>query len=72
MEMASFFPQEGNTRAKQNAAFLGIGVSTFWKYVKEQRIKKPIKFNDRISVWDAKYIRDLQQNGIPKASMQEQ
>jgi predicted DNA-binding transcriptional regulator AlpA len=64
-ELASTFPIDGNVRAKQSAAFLGIGLSTFNKYVAEGRIRKPIKFGHRVSVWDAKYIRELAKNGIP-------
>lgn len=34
------FPNVGNVRAKQAASYLGIGISTFWKYVAEGRVKK--------------------------------
>lgn len=61
------FPTTGKTRAVQNAALLEMGVSTFWKYVKEGRIKRPMRFGARISVWDAEYIRHLAENGIPEA-----
>lgn len=59
------FPLEGKTRAKQNAFFLGIGVSTFWLYVKQGRIEQPMRYGQRVSVWDAEYIRQLAKNGIP-------
>ena len=65
-KLADNFPLAGNSRAKENAAFLSIGVSTFWKYVSEGRIKKPIKHGQRVSVWCAEYIRELAKNGIPE------
>lgn len=60
------FPFEGKARVKQAAPFLGIGVSTFWLYVSQGRIKKPTRYGKRVSVWDAQYIRDLATNGIPE------
>jgi len=61
------FPSDGLVRAKQAAKYLGIGLSTFWKYTspKNKQIKKPKKIGARISVWDAEYIRELKENGIP-------
>ena len=38
-------------RAKEAAAFLGIGVSTFWKWVKEGRLPKGISLTPRCTVW---------------------
>jgi predicted DNA-binding transcriptional regulator AlpA len=60
------FPKDGKTRAKQNATFLGIGVSTFWLYVKQGRINQPMRYGQRVSVWDAEYIRQLAKEGIPE------
>lgn len=65
--IAESFPAVGNVRAHQCAAYLGIGLSTFWLYVAQQRIQKPLKYGERISVWDAKYIHELRTNGIPQA-----
>jgi len=59
------FPHEGKVRAKHAAPFLGIGLSTWWLYVKQGRIAKPMRYGARVSVWDASYIRELAQNGIP-------
>lgn len=58
------FPEVGKTRAKENANFLGIGESTFWKYVNQGKIKKPIKYGQRVSVWDAEYIRKISKEGF--------
>lgn len=66
MELAPF-PTEGKVRAKQAAPFLGIGISTFWLYVKQQRIVPPMRYGARVSVWDAQYVRELAENGIPEA-----
>ncbi len=60
------FPVEGKVRAKQAAPYLGIGISTFWLYVKQQRIVPPMRYGARVSVWDAQYIRELALNGIPE------
>lgn len=59
------FPETGKVRAPQSAAYLGLGVSTFWAFVADGRIKPPVKFGARVSTWDAEYIRDLAANGIP-------
>ena len=64
------FPREGLVRAKQAAKFLGIGLSTLWYFASDERqqVKKPKKMGSRISVWDAEYIRELKENGIPAPS----
>lgn len=62
---AENFPQVGNVRANQSAAYLGLGLSTFWLYVEQGRIKRPIKYGVRVSVWDAVYIHQLRETGIP-------
>lgn len=59
------FPSTGKVRVPQIAAFLGVGISTFWKYADDGRIKPPVKYGARVSVWDAEYIRDLADKGIP-------
>lgn len=58
------FPMEGSVRAKQSARYLGIGLSTFWSWVKDGKIKPPTKHGSRVSVWQANYIRELSENGI--------
>lgn len=62
---AEAFPTVGNVRANQSAAYLGLGLSTFWLYVEQGRIKRPIKYGVRVSVWDAVYIHQLRETGIP-------
>ncbi|MEZ5453066.1 MAG: hypothetical protein R3E93_09695, partial [Thiothrix sp.] len=59
------FPETGKVRVPQIAAYLGIGASTLWLYVSQGRIQQPVKFGARVSVWDAAYIRQLADTGIP-------
>lgn len=61
------FPREGRVRAKQIAGYLSIGLSTWWLYVRQRRVKQPTKFGRNVSVWDAAYVRQLAENGIPEA-----
>jgi len=63
--LAESMPNTGKVRANQCAAYLNIGLSTFWAMVYDGRISKPVKYGTRMSVWDAEYIRDLAANGIP-------
>ena len=43
-------------RPKQAAAFLGIGKSTFWRWVKEGRIPKGINLSARATVWQVEVL----------------
>ena len=38
-------------RAKGAAAFLGLGESTFWRWVKDGRLPKGIRLSARATVW---------------------
>lgn len=38
-------------RAKQAAAYLGIGISTLWRWSNEGRLPRPIRLSSRCSVW---------------------
>ena len=38
-------------RAKDAARFLGIGESTFWRWVKDGRLPKGIHLSTRVTVW---------------------
>lgn len=58
MNQPTYFPQSGNVRAKQAAAFLSVGLSTFWLWVQQGKIKRPFKLSPRVSTWRAEYIRD--------------
>jgi predicted DNA-binding transcriptional regulator AlpA len=46
-------------RAKDAAAFLGIGLSTFWKWVKDGRLPKGIRLSARCTVWRSEAIEDF-------------
>ncbi len=54
----------GNVRAKEAAAYLGIGLSTYWLWVKQGKIHRPIKHSPRVSVWSAEYIVKLSKHGV--------
>lgn len=41
----------GALRAKTAAAFLGIGESTFWRWVKEGKLPKGRRLSARATVW---------------------
>ena len=41
----------GAMRAKSAAAFLDIGESTFWRWVKEGRLPKGTRLSARATVW---------------------
>lgn len=58
------FPIDGMVRAKEAVRFLGMGLSTFHRHVQKGRIRKPVKFGSKISLWDAEYIRELAKNGF--------
>lgn len=58
-------PMSGKVRVPQIAAHLGIGASTWWLYVNQGRVLQPVKYGARVAVWDAEYIRDLADKGIP-------
>ena len=59
------FPVAGNVRSRQAAKYLGIGHSTFLAYVHAGKIPKPIKYGKRLSVWSAKLIRKIAEEGLP-------
>ena len=46
-------------RVKEVAAALGIGVSTWWSWVKAGKAPKGIKLGSRITVWRASEIMAL-------------
>lgn len=62
------FPISGNVRAKQCARFLSIGISTWWLWVKQGRVKEPIRHGARVSVWQAEYVRSLAENGVKEVA----
>ena len=43
--------KQGALRAKSAAAFLGIGESTFWRWVKKGRLPKGRRLSARATVW---------------------
>ncbi len=47
----------GAMRAKHAAAFLGIGESTFWRWVKEGRLPKGARLSARATVWKCEDLK---------------
>ena len=43
-------------RVKEVANTTGLGVSTVWKYVKEDKFPKPYKISDQVTVWNSEEI----------------
>lgn len=52
-------PKTGFLRANQIHQLLGIGLSTWWLWVKEGRAPKGLKLGSRTTVWRAEDIRAL-------------
>jgi len=52
-------PETGLLRAKQIHRIFGIGLSTWWLWVKEGRAPKGIHLGSRTTVWRAEDIRAL-------------
>lgn len=42
---------QGAVRVKAASAFLGIGESTFWRWVKEGRLPRGTRLSARATVW---------------------
>ncbi len=46
-------------RAKDAAHFIGIGVSTFWRWVQEGRLPQGIRLSSRCTVWRVRDLEDF-------------
>ena len=55
----SEIPLNGFVRAKQILRFFGIGLSTWWLWVKQGRAPQGIRLGSRTTVWRAEDIHDL-------------
>ncbi len=51
-------------RVKQVSEKLGIGKSTVWLWLKQNKLPKPIKLSPRVTVWVEKDIEDWQSKKI--------
>ncbi|TDG16057.1 AlpA family phage regulatory protein [Seongchinamella unica] len=52
-------PLTGFVRAKQIHQFFGIGLSTWWLWVKEGKAPPGIRLGSRTTVWRAEDVRAL-------------
>ena len=66
-QQLSDLPTTGFLRAKQIHPLLGIGLSTWWLWVKEGRAPKGIRLGTRTTVWRAEDIRALLDELSPKS-----
>ena len=44
--------QKKYVRARVMAAMIGCGLSTLWKMARDERIPKPIRMGNRLTLWD--------------------
>lgn len=51
MSVSKIERHSGVVRARDAALFLGIGESTFWRWVKEGRIVRGTRLSARATVW---------------------
>jgi len=54
-------------RASECARALAIGRSTWWKWVADGRVKRPIKLGKRTSCWPGSYLLELQNQLIAES-----
>jgi predicted DNA-binding transcriptional regulator AlpA len=67
--MLKTLPDSGFVRLPSILAVIPVSKSTWWAWVKEGRVKRPLKLGARVSVWEAQYIRDLcAEIATPKAA----
>jgi predicted DNA-binding transcriptional regulator AlpA len=55
----SQLPETGFLRARDIHPFFGIGLSTWWAWVKQGRAPRGIRLGHRTTVWRAEEIRNL-------------
>lgn len=58
LKQINSFPESGNVRIKNVAQFLSVSEATVWRRAKDPDFPKPIKLTPRITVFDAKEIRN--------------
>lgn len=55
-------------RPKQAAEFLGIGVSTLWRWLNERAdMPRPIKLSSRVAIFDGQALREWRDAQAAKA-----
>ncbi|MDJ3785102.1 AlpA family phage regulatory protein [Salmonella enterica] len=52
------FPHSGNARARQVAEYLGVHISTVWRYAHRPDFPQPQTLTDGVTVFDAAEIRE--------------
>lgn len=51
-------PYDGFSRATQLLPFIGIGLSTLWKWTKAGKFPQPIKLSPTVTVWKNKDVHE--------------
>jgi predicted DNA-binding transcriptional regulator AlpA len=57
-------------RAKDAAKFLGIGLSTFWRWVADGKIKQGIHLGSRVTVWERTTLEKFIADATEKSAVQ--
>ncbi|HIB1549538.1 TPA: helix-turn-helix transcriptional regulator [Salmonella enterica subsp. enterica serovar Muenchen] len=52
------FPLSGNARARQVAQYLGVHISTVWRYAHRSDFPQPQTLTDGVTVFDAAEVRE--------------
>ena len=52
-------PAPGAMRARDCAAYLGIGTSTWWRWVQDGRVSPGIRLTPRTTVWPVEVVQGL-------------
>ena len=54
-------------RARDCARFFAIGLSSWWRWVAEERVQRPLKLGPRTSVWQGSYLIALRDRLVADA-----
>ena len=57
-------------RVNQVAKMIGIGKSTVWLWVRENRLIHPIKISARVTVWEESAIRKWQEEKKEESALE--
>ncbi|WP_407575388.1 helix-turn-helix transcriptional regulator [Raoultella terrigena] len=58
------FPTSGNARARHVAYYLGVHISTVWRYAQRSDFPKPHRLTDGVTVFDAAAVRQWNEQRI--------
>ncbi len=67
VEHTNIINRDALYRAKDCANLYSVGLSTWWKWVSDGRVKPGIKLGPKTTVWEGEYLLDLRQKFIREA-----